>query len=212
MTSNFENLFVTLWDLHWVRIGQRKRMMFCMSGICAWIIGSVPAYFPHQKLYDSILEFRFAHYKFTCRTLGEESTCVETVSNISIPVDARNKLGALNRQCPAGTSFWALQKLLRDMRPVGCSAFVFPKFLFHVNVAATSSEGCLSIVQFVCRFLIYCALWAYVSGHVYSVCCFSNSQKKNKHRNALFFDSGELAVTSLSHSRASRLWVWLYTA
>ena len=49
----------------------------------------------------------------------------------------------------------------------------------------------------------YCALWAYVSCHVYSVCCFSNSQKKSKHRNALFSDSGELAVTSLSHSRAS---------
>ena len=26
------------------------------------------------------------------------------------------------------------------------------------------------------------------------------------------FDSGELAVTSLSHSRVSRLWVWLYTS
>ena len=26
------------------------------------------------------------------------------------------------------------------------------------------------------------------------------------------FDSGKLAATSLSHSRASRLWVWLYTS
>ena len=46
-----------------------------------------------------------------------------------------------------------------------------------------------------------------------SVCCFA--KKFSKRMQALqrsLFDSGELAVTSLSHSRASRLWVWLYTS
>ena len=47
-----------------------------------------------------------------------------------------------------------------------------------------------------------------------SVCCFQ--KKFLKRMQALLqrslFDSGELAVTSLSHSRASRLWVWLYTS
>ena len=60
----------------------------------------------------------------------------------------------------------------------------------------------------------YCALWAYVSCHVYFSVLFSklSKRRRSKHCNALFFDSGELAVTSLAHSRASRLWVWLYTS
>ena len=59
----------------------------------------------------------------------------------------------------------------------------------------------------------YCALWAYVSCHVYfSVLFQRSSQKKCKHCSALFLTVGNLAVTSLSHGRASRLWVWLYTS
>ena len=39
-------------------------------------------------------------------------------------------------------------------------------------------------------------------------CAIPVSQKAGKQRS--LFDSGEVAVTSLCHSRASRLWVWLY--
>ena len=59
----------------------------------------------------------------------------------------------------------------------------------------------------------YCALWAYVSCHVYFSVLFSKRVlKKNEALQRSLFDSGELAVTSLSHSHASRLWVWLYTS
>ena len=45
-----------------------------------------------------------------------------------------------------------------------------------------------------------------------SVCCFQKEFSKGMQAlQRSLFDSGELAVTSLSHSRASRLWVWLYT-
>ena len=30
-----------------------------------------------KEMHDSILEFRFLHCKFTCRTLGEEDTCMD---------------------------------------------------------------------------------------------------------------------------------------
>ena len=39
-------------------------------------------------------------------------------------------------------------------------------------------------------------------------CAIPVTQKAGKQRS--LFDSGEMAVTSLCHSRASRLWVWLY--
>ena len=39
-------------------------------------------------------------------------------------------------------------------------------------------------------------------------CAIPVPQKAGKQRS--LFDSGEVAVTSLCHSRASRLWVWLY--
>ena len=59
----------------------------------------------------------------------------------------------------------------------------------------------------------YCALWAYVSCHVY-LCAIIQKEALNNCKQALqrslFFDSGEMAVISLTHSRASRLWVWLY--
>ena len=39
-------------------------------------------------------------------------------------------------------------------------------------------------------------------------CAIPVTQKAGKQRS--LFDSGEMAVTSLCHSRASRLWAWLY--
>ena len=89
MTFNFENLFVALWCLRRARISQRNGMIFCMTGICAWITGPVPVEFRR----DSILEFCSLHCKFTCRTLGEESTCVATASNISFPWTPTTSLG-----------------------------------------------------------------------------------------------------------------------
>ena len=43
-------------------------------------------------------------------------------------------------------------------------------------------------------------------------CAVSATLKKMQASQRSLFDSGELAVTSLSHSRASRLCVWLYTS
>ena len=46
-----------------------------------------------------------------------------------------------------------------------------------------------------------------------SVCCFQKEFSKGMQAlQRSFFDSGELAATSLSHSPASRLWAWLYTS
>ena len=64
-------------------------------------------------MHDSILEFRFLHCNFTCRTLGEE----DHVQQI-LRVDARNKLGTRNWKCFAGTRLWEIGKLLREMREV----------------------------------------------------------------------------------------------
>ena len=50
-----------------------------LLGPCKWTFLLV------KKVRDSILEFRFLHCKLTCRTLGEESTCVATTSNTSFP-------------------------------------------------------------------------------------------------------------------------------
>ena len=50
-----------------------------LLGPCQWTFLLV------KKVRDSILEFRFLHCKLTCRTLGEESTCVATTSNTSFP-------------------------------------------------------------------------------------------------------------------------------
>ena len=51
MTFNLANLLVALWNLHRARIGQRNGMIFCMSGICAWITGPAPVEFrPGQKV------------------------------------------------------------------------------------------------------------------------------------------------------------------
>ena len=87
MTFNFEKFFFALRRLHRSRNSHRNGMIFCMNGICAWIT-LVPSQWNFvlvKKVHDSILKFRFLHCKFTCRTLGEESTCVATTSNISFP-------------------------------------------------------------------------------------------------------------------------------
>ena len=53
---------------------------------CVWITGPVPVEFLLLKdVYDSILELYFSNCKFTRRTLGEESACVESTSNMSVP-------------------------------------------------------------------------------------------------------------------------------
>ena len=44
---------------------------------------------------------------------------METVSNISIPVDARKKLGALNRQCPAGKKLLGNSETVARYAPGG---------------------------------------------------------------------------------------------
>ena len=58
----------------------------------------------------------------------------------------------------------------------------------------------------------YCALWAYVSCHVYLCAKTQKGSQKLQAQQRSLFDSGEMALISLSHSRASRLWVWLYTS
>ena len=89
-----------------------------------------------------------------------------------------------------------------------CQRYTMMTMLHHIPWFSIDRKAVL-VLQTIP--LCYCALWAYVSCHVYSVCCFSNSQKRQASQRSLF-DSGELAVTSLSHRRASRLWVWLYTS
>ena len=49
MTFSFENLFVALWGLHRAQIGQHNGMIFCMSGICAWITGPTPVEYLHGQ-------------------------------------------------------------------------------------------------------------------------------------------------------------------
>ena len=50
-------------------------------------------FFLVTEVYGSILEIWFLHCKFTCRTLGEESTCVESTSNKSFPWAPTTNLG-----------------------------------------------------------------------------------------------------------------------
>ena len=76
-------------------------------------------FFLVKEMHDSILEFRFLHCKFTCRTLGEEDTLHGSHVQHILRVDARNKHGTRKGKCFAGTRLWAIGRLLREMRPDG---------------------------------------------------------------------------------------------
>ena len=78
----------------------------------------------------------------------------------------------------------------------------------YVNDVQICADGSgVSILSWV-----YCALWAYVSCHVYLCAKTQKGSQKLQAQQRSLFDSGEMALISLSHSRASRLWVWLYTS
>ena len=85
-------------------------------GPCQW------NFFLVTEVYDSILEICFLHCKFICRTVGEESTCVESTSNKSFPW-APNKLRTQNWKCSAGTKLSATGKVLRETRFNGMLCF-----------------------------------------------------------------------------------------
>ncbi len=71
------------------------------------------------------------------------------------PVDAPNKLGTLNWKRSAVPSFGQFGNCCEKCGPVGCSASVFPRFPFHVNVSSMSLEGRLQVAQFVVSILFF---------------------------------------------------------
>ena len=139
-------------------------MIFCTTGIYVWITGPVPVeflwismnFFLVRQVYDSILEICLLHRKFICRTLGEESTCVESTSNKSCPwaptTNLRHKTGnVLQLQ-----SFGQLGKCCEKCGSMGCFASDFPAFLLHVNAATTFSERRIQVVQsLVCTYIYF---------------------------------------------------------
>ena len=106
----------------WPETGHK--LVSTMAWYFAWVENTrgslVPCqrhFFLVKKMHDSILEFRILHCKFTCRTLGEEDTCMETTSNISsawTPTNLGHEIGNVLQ-----VQSFAIGKLLREMRPDG---------------------------------------------------------------------------------------------
>ena len=144
LTFSFENLFVALWGLHRAQLGQHNGMISYMSGICAWITGPTPVeFFLVKEMHDSILELRFLHCNFTCRTLGEEDTCMATTSNISSAWMPATHLGHEIGNVLQVQGCGQLGDCCEKCGPMGLSFPAFPGFLLYVIISSTFSEGCL---------------------------------------------------------------------
>ena len=100
-------------------------------------------FFLVKEMHDSILEFRFLHCKFTCRTLGEEDTCMETTSNISSAWTPTTNLGHEIGNFLQVQGFGQLGNCGEKCGPMGLSVAVFPGFLLHVVISSTFCERCL---------------------------------------------------------------------
>ena len=100
-------------------------------------------FFLVKEMHDSILEFRFLHCKFTCRTLGEEDTCMATTSNISSAWTPATNLGHEIGNALQVQGFGQLGDCCEKCGPMGLSFAVFPGFLLYVIISSTFSERCL---------------------------------------------------------------------
>ena len=143
MTFSFENLFVALWGLHRAQIGQHNGRIFCMSGICVDHVPRKWNFFLVKEMHDSILAFRFLHCKFTCRTLGEEDTCMATTSNISSAWTPAANLGHEIGNVLQVQGCGQLGDCCEKCGPMGLCFAVFPGFLLYVIISSTFSERCL---------------------------------------------------------------------
>ena len=119
-TRKHLELFVALWGLRRAQIGQHNGMIFCMSGICAWITGPTPVEFllgqRNAWLNTGISLLTLQIYLPNAGWGGHlHGNHVQHI----LRVDARNKPGTRNWKCFAGTRLWAIGRLLREMRPDG---------------------------------------------------------------------------------------------
>ena len=108
-------------------------------GLCQW------NFFLVREVCDSIR-----------RTLGEESTGVESTSTKSFPWAPTTKLGHRTGNFLQVQSFGQLGKCCEKCDSMGCFASDFPTFVFHVNAAATFPKRCLQVVQsFGCSYIYF---------------------------------------------------------
>jgi len=122
-------------------IDQHNGMIFCTTR--GSLVPCQRNFFLVNRMHDSILEFRFLHCKFTCRTLGAEDTCMETTSNISSAWTPATNLGHEMGNVLHVPGFGQLGKCCENYGPMGLSFAVFPGFLLHVLLFSTLCEKCL---------------------------------------------------------------------
>ena len=115
----------------------QKRAGHSRAGLeCQW------NFFLVKEIHDSILEFRL-HCKFTCRTLGEEDTCVATTSSISPPWTPTTNLGHEIGNVLQIQGFGQLANCGEKCGPMGRPASVFSRILLHWIISSTIFERCV---------------------------------------------------------------------
>ena len=102
--------FVALWGV------LRHELVSAMACFFAWVENACGSLSPCQwnfhlvrEVYDSILALQFSHCGFSCRTLGGQSTCVKSTSNLTLPWAPTTNLGHQ-------TGYVLHRKLLGELR------------------------------------------------------------------------------------------------
>ena len=97
----------------------------------------------NQGCLFSIISLRLRlrlHCQFPCLTLGEESTCEATTSNVSFPWAPTTSLGRWTGSVTQVQSLGQLGNCCKKCGLMGCSAIVFPSFVGCVNIVSMFLE------------------------------------------------------------------------